>query len=834
MKQSFFCLFFFFMGIIPALAQDGGEVSVADYSNPRQYVVEEVKVTGVQFLDPAILVNMTDIRNGQTLYMPGDEISKAVKKFWDNGLFSDVKVYAYNVHDGKISLNFKLTERPRLAKLVIEGVSKSDIKDLLEKLKMRPGSQVTDNVINNAITLIKKHYIEKGFFYTDVKVTQIPDTATHRVLLRLDISKNDRVKISDITFFGNKAFKSSKLRGAMKKTHRRDWNIFKGSKYIESDYKEDKKKVIDYYNERGYRDAKIVNDSFTIVSPKRIHLYITVSEGDKYYFRNVKWVGNTVYTSDLLDRSLGIHKGDIFNQSIMDKRLQTDEDAVSSLYLDNGYLFFSVTPVEVKVENDSIDFEMRIYEGKQATINNIIINGNTKTNEHVIRRELRTLPGELFSKSDIIRTVRELASLGHFDPEKIQPTPLPNPADGTVDIKYDLQERSTDQLEISGGWGAGMLVGTLGLRFSNFSTKGIFDKTSWKPIPSGDGQTLSIRAQSSGKTYRSYNLSFVEPWFGGKKPNSFSVSTYLSKMSNYLGWTTSGSDKWMTVSGGSIGLGRRLKYPDDYFTLYNSLDFQVYHMHNYNPYGFVFNNGYFNSISFTTVFGRNSVSQPIYPRWGSSFSLSLKLTPPYSLFSNKNYKTLSDNEKYNWMEYHKWDFKSEYYFSIIDKLVMATKAQFGYVGYYNKDIGYDPLEGFDLGGDGMSGYTMYGMDVISLRGYSNGSLTPRVYNGVVNESGVGTKSGNIYDKFSLEIRYPITLNPSATVYVLSFLEGGNCWYNPDSFAPFNIKRSAGVGFRAFLPMFGLLGIDWGYGFDAVPGISGANKSQFHFTLGQQL
>jgi outer membrane protein insertion porin family len=822
---------------ITVRAQSNDSIDLINYSTPREYTVEEVKVTGVQFLDPTILVSMTNIVVGQKIQLPGEEVTKAMRKFWDNGLFSDVKVLAYNVHDGKASLNFALKERPRLARFKITGVNKSDIKDFNESLKLRPGSQINDNVINDAIFVIKKHYIEKGYFYVDVTPIQTVDTASNRVILTLDVKKNARVKISDITFTGNQAFSDKRLRRALKKTHRRDWNIFKGSKYIESDFKEDKVKLVDFYNERGYRDAKIISDSFTIVSPKRIHLYINVEEGPKYYFRKIEWVGNTVYPVDALNNTLGIKKGDVFNQSILNKRLQEDEDAVSSLYLDNGYLFFSVSPTEVRIDGDSIDFEMRIYEGKQATLNNVFISGNTKTNEHVVRRELHTLPGELFSKADIIRTVRELATLGYFDPEKIEPVPMPNSSDGTVDLEYKLIERSNDQLEVSGGYGSGMIVGTLGLKFSNFSARNLLKLSAWRPVPSGDGQTLSIRAQTSGQYYKSFNFSFMEPWLGGKKPNSLSVSAFHSKMSYGTSssvWNYS-SDQWMTITGGSVGFGKRLKNPDDYFNIYYDVNYQVYNLHNYTTY-FSAENGSYNDLSFRMIISRNSVSQTIYPRYGSSFSFSAQLTPPYSLVNGKEYtSTMSDADRFKWVEYHKWVFKSEYYFSLYEKLVLAMKAQFGYIGMYQKEVGYSPFQQFDVGGDGMSGYVIPGTDIIPLRGYTSGSITPRVENGVVIDNGTenDTKSGNIYDKMTMEIRYPITLNPSASVYVHTFVEGGNCWYNFDSFNPFSLKRSAGFGFRAFLPMFGLLGIDWGYGFDNIPGISGANHGQFAFTLGQQ-
>jgi outer membrane protein insertion porin family len=465
---------------------------------------------------------------------------------------------------------------------------------------------------------------------------------------------------------------------------------------------------------------------------------------------------------------------------------------------------------------------MRIYEGEQATINNIIITGNTKTNEHVVRREIRTKPGELFSKSDIIRTVRELSQLGHFDPEQITPNPIPDPVNGTVDIEYQLVERANDQLEISGGWGAGMLIGTIGLRFSNFSMRSVLDPKAWRPIPFGDGQTLSLRAQSNGKYYQSYNFSFIEPWFGGKKPNSLAVSVFHTKTNNsYTIWDA--GDRSMTISGGSIGLGRRLSWPDDFFTLYNEISFQKYKLNDWVGY-FLFTDGISNNISFNTTLARKSVDQPIYPRRGSDFSLSLNLTPPYSAFTDKNYLEMDVNQKYEWIEYHKWKFKADIYTSLAGKLVLATRAHFGYLGHYNDDLGPSPFEGFDVGGDGMSGFNIYGYEVIALRGYGNGSLTPRIN---------GLKSGNVYTRLSLELRYPITLNPGATVFALAFLEGGNAWYSIDQFNPFLVKRSAGVGVRAFLPMFGLLGIDWGYGFDPINGSYDQSRGQFHFSIGQQ-
>ncbi|NMB72920.1 MAG: BamA/TamA family outer membrane protein, partial [Bacteroidales bacterium] len=577
------------MKIMPLVISEHDSLPVIDYSKTETYVIAGISVSGVNYLDKDVLANLSGFSVGDKITVPGEDITKMLKKYWSQGLFSDVRI-ASRIEGDQIYLDIYLKERPRLSTLSIVGLKKSEIKDITDKLKIRNGSQVTEDVLNNIRTIVTKHFTEKGFFNVKIDIVQIPDTTLpNRVKLKLVIDKNERVKISDIVFTGNKEVPAKKLRKAMKKTHRRDWNIFKGSKYIKSNYEEDKVKVVEYYNEKGYRDAKILKDSLAVLNPKRIILYLDVYEGPKYYFRNITWIGNTVYPSEVLSKVLGVKKGDVYNQTLLTKRLSTDEDAVSSLYLDNGYLFFNVSPEEVLIEHDSIDLEMRISEGKQATVNNIIINGNNKTNEHVIRREIRTLPGELFSKSEIIRTVRELAQLGHFDPEKIEPNPVPNPADGTVDIQYNLQERSNDQLEISGGWGAGMLVGTIGIRFSNFSARSMFDPKAWRPIPSGDGQTLAIRAQSNGTIYRSYSISFVEPWLGGKKPNSLSVSLYNSKYRNasydYFSNRYTQQDKgFMSISGVSVGLGRRLSWPDDFFTLYNEISFQNYTLDNYKGY----------------------------------------------------------------------------------------------------------------------------------------------------------------------------------------------------------------------------------------------------------
>ncbi len=823
----FTVLFIVFSGC-PLIAQepDSFDLPVVDYSNPREYIIEDIRVTGVQFIQESVLISLSGLKVGQEVTVPSSEMTRVLEKFWDQGLFRDVKLLIDKTEGRKIWLNIYLKELPRLSRLTVDGLRRGETEDILEKINLRAGSQITDNILNNTRRIIKQHFVEKGFLETEVRFEQSPDTLSpNSVRLKIYVDKNNRVKIDDIIFLGNEVFKDRRLRRAMKNTKKVNLNIFKASRFIKDDYEEDLDKLISFYNENGFRDAKVLKDSVVPVKDKdRISLYIRLEEGDRYYFRNIRWVGNTVYPSEVLDAYLGIERGDVFDKTILDKRLELDEDAVSSLYLDNGYLFFSINPVEVNIENDSIDFEMRINEGKQATINKVVITGNTKTKEHVIRREIRTRPGELFSKSDIIRTVRELAQLGHFDPEQIEPVPIPDQANGTVDLEYKLVEKANDQLEISGGWGANMIVGTIGLRFSNFSAGNMFNLKEWRPIPTGDGQTLSLRAQSNGKYYQAYSVSFIEPWLGGTKPNSLSVSFFHTKSSTGNYWLRNESPTgYFKITGGSVGLGRRLKWPDDFFTLYNELSYQRYDLFNWGG-SFLFENGTSNNINFKTTFARKSVDQPIYPRRGSTFQLSLALTPPYSLFDDKDYLQIPADEKYRWIEYHKWTFLGEWYLSLAGNLVLSTRARFGYLGFYNPDIGPSPFEGFDVGGDGLTGYNIYGRDIIALRGYENSALTP-----IVN----GKKSGNVFEKLTVELRYPITLSQSATVFVLGFLEAGNAWYSIDQFNPFLIKRSAGVGLRAFLPMFGLLGIDWGYGFDEIPGKPGVNGSQFHFTIGQQ-
>ena len=815
--------FFFPLAILLLFSNIGlSQVSPFTYSNPNEYRLSGITVSGVQFLDPNIIVNVSGLYLGDTITVPGEDISNAINKLWDQGLFSDVKITASRIEDKDIYLDIYLQELARISAVEITGLKRSDEKDVRDLIKLRVGGQATENVLDNATRLIKNHFRSKAYLNTTVDIHQENDTVmANGVRLNFIIDKGPKVRISDIIFKGNENISDRRLRRAMDNTHRHDWNIFKSSKFVERDFEEDKYAIIDYYNEKGFRDAKVLRDSIYDINEKRIGITIWIEEGPKYFYRNVKWVGNSKLPDEVLDNILGIRKGDAYDKKHLEERLYIDETSVTTTYMDDGYLFFHIEPVEVRVKNDSIDLEMRIFEGDQATINSISIVGNTKTHENVIRRELRTKPGDLFSKTNITRSIRELATLGHFDPEKLDVRPIPNPADGTVDLTYIVEEKANDQLEISGGWGANMFVGTIGIRFSNFSMGRVFEKGAWRPVPSGDSQTLSLRAQTNGSFYKAFSLTFVEPWLGGKKPTNFTISLYHT-IQNTATWLYQISDQSMKVTGGAIGIGTRLQKPDDFFTFYNEVSYQRYSLTDWQGY-FIFSNGISNNLSYKAVLSRNSIDQLIYPRRGSNFSLSVQVTPPYSLIDGKDYSEITvPSEKYKWIEYHKWKGEAKWFQPIVGDLVLYAGAEFGYLGYFNPDIGYSPFEGFDLGGDGMSGYNLYGRETIGLRGYNNGSLTPPIGN---------VRAANVYNKFTTEIRFPISLQAQAAIYVLGFLEAGNAWYDFNTVNPFNIHRSAGVGARLFLPMIGMLGIDWGYGFDQIPHNPEAHRGQFHFVIG---
>jgi outer membrane protein insertion porin family len=812
---------------------------IIDYMKSEDYVVGGVSITGVRFLDANALIGISGLRIGEEVTIPGDAITTAEQKLWQQGLFSDVRISITKVQSDTVFLDINLQERPRISSVKLNGLKSSEKTDLNKKINLPIGSQVTAYLLNTAQKIIKDHFISKGFLNTEVTFVQKDDPdQPNNVILSINVDKKQKVKIANITFVGNEYFRESKLRAKLKSTKIRNWNFFRASKFIKEKFTEDKEKLTTFYNDNGFKDFTILSDSLYTVSENRVGLKIKVDEGKQYFLRNVDWVGNSVYKKEDLTRQFNVQKGAIYNQSLIEDRLNGSagaQDAVSNLYQDNGYLFSRLTPVEAKIDHDSIDLEIRIYEGDQAYLNNVLITGNTRTNEHIARRELYTLPGELFSKTKIIRSIRQLGVLGHFDPEKISPTPLPDITNGTVDLLYKLEEKPNDQFEISGGWGAGMLVGTIGVRFNNFAVRNFFKLKEWHPYPSGDGQSISLRAQSNGRIYSSYNISFVEPWLGGKNPNTFSISLYRSIMTNGKKVGEDGRQS-MIIDGASIGIGKRLAWPDDWFSLYGELNYQRYNLNNYTVYSFLFDNGNSNLFSLTTKLMRFSTGPNlIYPETGSSFTLSLQATPPYSLLSGKNMIGVSDQEKYKWIEFHKWTFKADYYYPLTknSKLVLNTRFNFGYLGYYNKNIGPSPFENFSVGGDGMTGYSFYGREMIKLRGYGSGN------NGVGALTPVdpikGTPAGNVYSKLTVELRYPVSLNPQATIYVLTFLEAGKAWYQLKEYNPFKMNRSAGIGIRANLPMFGLLGVDWGYGFDPVNTslYRNANHSQFQFTIGQE-
>jgi len=811
-----------------------------DYENVQKYCVKGINVDGVNYFSSDLVVNIAGIKLYDTIDIPGEKITNAIKKIWNQGLFSEISIEVDKIIDNDIYLIYKLKERPRLSKYKFFGISKGEADDLKDKLKLFRGSQVTDHSIRFASYVISKHFKEKGFYDVKVDVDVLTDTTMpNYVILHFNVFKGKKHKIKKITFVSDKVFnnkieihgvnkkflifnqktKRINLLRAMKNTkEKKFFRIFKASKFIEDKYEEDKKNVIEKLNEYGFRDAEIVRDTIVKVGDNLLDIKIWLNLGDVYYFRNINWIGNTIYSKDTLEKFLGIKKGDLYNQKLLENRLINDMNSVLSLYQDNGYLFSYINVIETNVENDSVDIEISIYEGKKAKINYVNIIGNTKTHERVIRREMHSRPGDLYSRNNIIRTIRELASLNYFDPEKLDVKQNPNVAESTVDLDFIVEEKPSDQLELSGGWGGRMVVGTVGIALNNFSIKDFFKKDAWKPIPSGAGQRLTIRAQTNGLYYTAITTSFIEPWFGGKKPNTFSISAFYTLQSNGIPKNDPARQS-MTILGTSIGLGHRLKFPDDYFSLFYDLSYQRYYLNNYKfGYIFTFSDGVSNNVSLRLTFQRNSIDQPIYPRRGSLFVISLQATPPYSLLSKKDYSMLSSKEKYKWIEYHKWNFSTSFFSPIINNFVINLKLEFGFLAMYNKNYGFSPFESFYVGGDGLMTYNLYGRETVPVRGYGNGSLTP-------------LKGGNIYNKFTFELRYPLSLNPSATFYLLAFFEGGNSFYDFTEFVPFAFKRSAGVGVRIFLPMFGKLGVDWGYGFDE-PVIPGENKSQFHFIIGQ--
>lgn len=810
--------------------QGPGDITI-NYNSPRDYIIGGISVSGINYMDESVIVMVSGLTVGQTITVPGEDIAMAINNIWKQQLFTDVSIGVTSIQDNQIFLDIALQERPRIAEFRFEGVKSSDETKLKEELNLVRGDVITDNLLVTSENIIEDYYIEKGFLRPEINIKQLSDTVrANSLILEFNIDRGERTKIKEVILRGNEVLSDNQIKKLMKETREQSLRfLFNSSKFIQDSYEEDKQMIIDRYNELGKRDAQIIKDSIYFVEDDRINIELFIDEGPTYYFRDIQWVGNTVYSDEVLNEVLAIDSGDVYNQALLEKNLFMNMEGldVSSLYLDDGYLFFNVSPVEVNVNNDSIDLELRIYEGQQAEIRRVSISGNTKTNDHVILREIRTRPGMLFSRSDIIRSQRDIIQLGFFDQETIDVIPTPNAADGTVDLEYVVEETSSDQIELSGGWGANRIIGTLGLSFNNFSTRNFFKKDAWRPLPSGDGQRLTLRGQTYGRGYVSYSMSFMEPWLGGKKPNAFSFSVYQTTHRNNF-QRNSENYGYYSIIGASVGLSRRLTVPDDFFYLRQTVTYQRYDILN-SPIRFIIDEGNANNFSYGVEFGRNSVDAPLYPRSGSEVLLGLQITPPYSYFNDKDFgdPDMTDREKYNWLEYHKWKFNTSWYTSLVGNLVLSARTRMGFLGFYNSDIGVSPFERYYLGGDGLTGWEIDGREVIAMRGYANNSLTP------MDESGqfIGA---NVYNKFTAELRYPVSLNPSATIYGLAFVEAGDAWGNFRDFNPFQLKRSAGVGVRIFLPMFGLLGLDWGYGFDEIPGRPGDNGGQFHFSIGQSI
>lgn len=803
---------------------------MADYDAPKLYILNKINVEGVKYYnDLEVLKATTGLTPGDSVYLPSNYISQAVNRLWSQRYFSDVKILAKPVGDS-LNLDIILKERPRVYKWEFQGTKKGEATDLYESLKLRRGSELSDYNLKKSMDLIKKHYAEKGFMNVEVTPRITNDTTIQNAVnVTFIVDKKNKVKIGDIIFDGNVEVKDGRLAGSMKKTAKKGWKFWKSSKLNEKEYANDKENLIDFYNSKGYRNATIVSDTIYPLADNRVAIKIALDEGNKYYYRNISWVGNSKFETEQMQNMLGIQKGDPYDKKVLQKRLgigkegNPDDMSITSLYQNDGYLFFQIEPSEVIIGNDSIDLEIKIIEGKQATINDVTITGNLRVNDDVIRRELQTRPGELYDRSMIMSTIRQLSQMKHFNAEAIQPgiNPVTNEL---VDISWPLEEQASDRFEISGGWGANMFVGSVGIELNNISLKNFFKKGSWRPYPLGQSQQLSLRAQSNGSYYKSFSLNFTEPWLGGKKPNSLTIGAYYSDETDAYYMWQAGTKHFRTL-GASIGTGRRLNWPDPYFTLYTELSYQLYNLKDWDY--FIISNGSSNIISLKTVFGRNSVDQPIYPRRGSDFSISITLTPPYSLFDKKNYadKKMSDNERYKWIEYHKWQLKGAWYtpLSRNNNLVLMAKAEMGYIGNYNKNKP-SPFEGFDLGGDGMSGYNVYGVDIIGLRGYENGALTPSTSTG---------NYANVYNKYTVEVRYPFILKPSSQIYGLVFGEAGNAFTAWEKFNPFLLKRSLGAGVRLYLPIVGMIGVDWGYGFDRAFNDNKKSGSQFHFMIGMQ-
>lgn len=814
-------LFLLISSSISAQINLRNSIENVSYEKPVEYKIAGITIQGITDLDKNAIITLSGLTVGDKIMIPGEEISKAITKLWAQNLFADIQIQVSKILGTNIFLDIVLQELPRLSKFGFKGGSKSEVEKIREKVELVRGKIVNDNLINNTKHVVKEYFTEKGFLNANVSITQITDTAeVANVILEINIDKGEKIKINEINFKGVTKFKIKKLKRQLKDTKEKSFfRIFKTSKFLDEAFEADLQSIVALYNEKGYRDARIVKKEMVNVSDKLISINLTIEEGLQYHFRDISWLGNTKYDSDYLDQLLGINSGDIYDQKMMNDRLQMSMSGtdISSLYMDDGYLFFNIDPIEILAEKDSIDFEIRIYEGKQATINKVSVTGNTKTNDHVIMREIRTKPGELFRRSDVIRSQEEINRLNYFNPQTLGVTPKPDPQTGNVDIEYTVEEKPSDQIELQGGWGAGRVVGTFGLTFNNFSLRNFFNKETWSPLPSGDGQRISLRASSNGSFFQNYSFSFTEPWLGGNKPNSLSFTIYQS-IQNY---STPTVENRMDITGVNLGLGKRLRWPDDYFSTNQSISFQKYKLTNRQLVP-GFSNGTSKNITFKSVVSRSSIFDPIFPKAGSQFTLTGHFTPPYSLFNDKDYGSMELAEKYEWLEYFKVKFSSTWYTNPFANLVIKANSEFGFLNSYNKDVGLPPFERFYVGGDGLTGFAMDGREVIGLRGYANQTVSQHL-----------TAGGSIYSKYYLEMRYPLSLDPSATVYATAFAEAGNAWDSFDKFNPFEVKRSLGFGIRIFMPMFGLLGVDFGHGYDPLEGATEKSGWQTHFSIGQQ-
>lgn len=832
MKNFFIIIFFiglsfqaFSQGLRKSSPKSGSDL---DYSNPKEYTIGGININGVKYLDQSVLITISKLNVGDRILVPGDATSSAVKNLWAQGLFDDVSLEIDKISGDTIFFDLNLVERPRVSRIKLSGLSKSETSDIQEKLNNQKGKIVNDNLKNNINAIITKHFYEKGYLNTIVKITPVKDTSdVNSQIVQVDVDKKSKVKVNAINIEGNKDFSDAKLKKFLKKTHERAfYKVFGSGKFLRDKYDEDKATMITKMREKGYRDAEIISDSVYKHDGRSVNIDIKLHEGPKYYFGDIKFSGNAKYSSDILKQVLKIEKGEVFSEAKLEKTLRSSpsSDDVSSLYLNDGYLTFNADPVQTRIYNDTVDLDIRVYEGPQYTINKIILKGNELTNDKVVLREIRTKPGQKFSKDLLVRSQRQISQLGNFDEQKIDIKPVPNPVDGTVDIQYTVVEKPSDQIELSGGFGGGRVVGTLGLTFNNFSAKNLFNLKAYKPLPKGDGQKLSIRGQTNGKFYQSYSFSFSEPWFGGKKPIYFGISAFTSLQSNGLSNSNPSFQK-IRLNGITFSLGKQLKWPDDYFRIDYAANLQQFKLRNYA--GYLFENGDSYDLSISQVLSRNSVDAPIFPTSGSNLKFTVQATLPYSSFNGKNYNNLATSDKYKFSEYHKWKFESQFFQRLYGKLVLKAQAQFGFLGFYSKEVGQAPFGRFKVGGDGLQGFDfLQGSEVIGLRGYANNSVVPE---------GSPTSAGSpIFNKYVLELRHPITLNQSATVFALAFAEGGNTWNTFREFNPFNVKRSVGVGARIYLPIFGLLGIDYGWGFDKIPGNSQASGGQFHFSIAQQL